>query len=288
MNKFKCQVLGLLVVMFLGSVSLSFASVNGVTFDMGTEVSHFTYKEPGVMEETGALLGVYMDVILRQDKANKGAESWQDLRGAFLANSMLALESKLSLGQLSYTSTSTGTLDGIDELMLELRGLGGVDLAVFDATRLTPYVGLGYRLLDDNTGGMISSTGHYGYDRESHYVYLPLGVKSMTDLNDQWQVGFDVEFDFFLFGKQQSHLEQVNASLNTLKNDQDSGYGVRGGLKFVRTSENYILTFEPFVRFWDVDESNSGVVTCGGTPCASGYEPKNESIEYGLRVGTRF
>ena len=117
---------------------------------------------------------------------------------------------------------------------------------------------------------------------------MPFGVKTAAPLNDQWQLGFNVEYDLFLSGTQESHLEDVNSSLNTLENDQNKGYGVRGSIQLARQSDTWNFLVEPFIRYWNVDESNIAVITCGGTPCAAGYEPNNESTEYGVKVGTRF
>jgi hypothetical protein len=137
-------------------------------------------------------------------------------------------------------------------------------------------------------GGKTSTTGHSGYDRESHYLYLPIGFDLATELDNGWGAAFNFEFDVFLDGTQKSHLEDVSPALNTLENDQNDGYGLRGSITLTKEIENLVFLVEPFIRDWNIDDSTIGVVTCGGTPCALGYEPKNESLEAGARVGVRF
>lgn len=249
-------------------------------FEMGTEISYFNYEEPGVMEQDGMFYGIYgsWDVPL--------AEAQPD--SEFLTRSVLGFDAVFKYGQVDYTSPVSGTLDDIDDYMFEISGHWGYQYAISENTVLTPYVGLGYRYLNDDASGMRTSVGHFGYERESNYLYLPLGVKTDTQLSDTWALGFNVEFDVFLYGKQKSHLEDVSSSLNTLENDQEDGYGLRGSVQLVRRGETIDFSIEPFVRWWDIDDSTSSVVTCGGTPCALGYEPKNESLDVGIRLGVQF
>lgn len=144
------------------------------------------------------------------------------------------------------------------------------------------------RYLNDDSGGEISTTGASGYERESNYVYVPFGVKTNTPLSGPWAWGVNVEYDLFVQGTQKSHLEDVSPALNTVKNDQKDGYGARGSVQFTRQTQTWNILLEPFVRYWNIDASNISTITCGGTPCAAGYEPKNWSMDYGVKVGTQF
>ena len=254
---------------------------------MGVEFSYFKYEEPDFMEQTGPLFGVYAEYAARTPENDK-VSSWEEFLSSYPNNYVFGLEGQFLGGQVDYESNGTGSLDDISEYLFEIRGLAGYDFPVAAATVLTPYVGIGYRYLDDNMGGKTTTTGHGGYDRESHYVYMPFGLKTKTPLEGPWSLGFNVEYDLFLSGTQESHLEDVSSSLSTLENDQEEGYGVRGSIQFARQADTWNFLVEPFIRYWNVDESNIAVINCGGTPCAAGYEPNNESMEYGVKVGTRF
>ena len=254
---------------------------------MGAEFSYFKYEEPDLMEESGPLFGVFAEYAMRTPENDK-VSSWQEFLSSYQNNYMFGIEGQFLGGQVDYDSRDTGSIDNINEYLFEIRALAGYDFPVADATVLTSYIGIGYRYLDDNTGGKTSTTNAAGYDRESHYVYMPFGLRTTTPLEGPWSLGFNVEYDLFLDGTQESHLEDVNSTASTLENDQNSGYGVRGSVQFVRQADTWNLLLEPFIRYWNVDESNVAIVTCGGTPCLAGYEPNNESIEYGVKVGTRF
>jgi hypothetical protein len=262
------------------------AAIDG-KFSMGTEFSYLKYEEPDVMEEKGPMYGIYGEYTLRGQE-NKRVESWADIFSGYNDNYMFGVDAKLAIGQVDYDSRSTGSIDNIDEVLAEVRGVAGYDFPILEDTVITPYIGVGYRFLADGLGGKTSSTGHLGYDRESHDVYLPIGFMTDSTLNDRWHWGFGLEYDVFLQGTQKSHLEDLDPSLSMLENDQEKGFGACGSLLFTREAESLDLVFGPFIRYWDIDESNIGTITCGGVLCAAGYEPKNESVEYGVKVGAKF
>jgi len=138
------------------------------SLEVGGEISHISYKEPGVMKEDGFMYGI---------------------NGAFAHHKkyMLKAEARASFGQVDYKNS--GTLNNIDDFIIEARGLAGYDFMPDQRTRLTPYIGLASRYLADNMGGKITSTGARGYDRESTYLYSPLGIEIMRELKNTWSVG---------------------------------------------------------------------------------------------------
>ena len=75
---------------------------------------------------------------------------------------------------------------------------------------MTPYFGFGYRYLFDRGNGQISSIGAYGYDRKSHYYYLPLGGDAVMNMPNNWEVDLNVEYDILLHGLQKSYLSDGN------------------------------------------------------------------------------
>ena len=287
------NVLAILAVSFLMAAPAAWAqwgedetAIPG-KLSVGTEFSYFKYEEPDFMKQTGPLFGVYAEYVARTPENDK-VSSWEEFLASYKNNYMFGIEGQLLGGQVDYDSRDTGSIENINAYLFEIRGVAGYDFSFAEATVLTPYIGIGYRYLDDNMGGKLSTTGAAGYDRESHYVYMPFGLKTKTPLEGPWSLGFNVEYDLFLDGTQRSHLEDVNSTLSTLENDQNKGYGVRGSVQLGYQASAWNLLVEPFIRYWNVDESNIATITCGGTPCAAGYEPNNASTEYGVKVGTRF
>ncbi len=258
----------------------------GATIDGGPELHYFKYEEPDVMEEEGMMFGAFGRAALRI-KENRPVQNLSDVLTGI---NTFMFEGRLSFGNVDYTSNGTGSVDDIFDFLAEIRGLAGFDLPAGDNHLLTPYAGLGYRYWFDELGGKVSTTGDAGYDRESNYLYLPIGIATKSRLSGGWNLGLNLEYDLFLDGQQKSHLEDVSPALSTLDNDQNDGYGIRGSVSLTKEmpGSRVSLLVEPFVRFWDIDDSSEATVTCGGTPCLVGYEPRNKTLEVGARVGARF
>ena len=223
------------------------------------------------MEETGLMYGVVGSYVYRDwAKPNTG-------------NVMLKGEGKFSYGQVDYTSPVSGSLDNLDDYMLELRGMGGYDFEVGKSATLTPYIGFGYRYLYDDLRGT-TTTGARGYRRKSNYYYSPVGAETRIDLGNGWLIGLTAEYDIFWKGRQKSYLSDTAISgLNDIKNDQDSGYGVRGAIRIAKNGKEVDWVFEPFFRYWDIEQS--AVAVSGNT---IGIEPANDSTEYGAQLAVRF
>ncbi|MCA9398943.1 MAG: hypothetical protein KC618_04275 [Candidatus Omnitrophica bacterium] len=275
--------------LFLSMVALTVAglSVNAQAspkdnVDLAAEVYYFNYEEPGFMEDTGmfyGLAGVYTRYFSSFLGQNATVED-----DPFL----LQFDGRFAFGIVDYTSVNSGSLDGINDFVFEGRILGGYEAALGKMTILKPYTGIGYRYLNDDSSGEITTTGHAGYERESNYIYIPVGVDLVTPITTSWTFGVNVEFDIFLYGRQKSHLGDAVAGLNSVENDQDQGYGARGSLELRREDENFDIFIEPFVRFWHIDDSDISPITYGGVLTGYGLEPENETLETGLRLGLNF
>ena len=237
-------------------------------WEIGTEVSHISYREPGVMRERGLMYGISTSYTHHTN--NKF---------------MLKADGKFSYGRVKYKGS--GDMSGINDYILEARGLVGYDLSVSEGTTGIFYTGFGYRYLYDAFAGT-TSTGALGYDRESNYYYSPFGIDVETAINDNWSAGLVAEYDLFWFGVQKTHLEDAHPSLNTVKNDQKSGYGLRGSIRLQKKGEKVDYVIEPFIKYWNISDSDFAKVTFAGTTIATGWEPKNNSTEIGCKLAVRF
>lgn len=162
---------------------------------------------------------------------------------------------------------------GSDCSLIEPRILLGREVD-YAGVRVIPYVGIGYRRLDEDKSGDPA-----GYDRLSQYLYSPIGLRTWASLEGPWRIGGTLEYDLFWIGRQESWLFDP-----PIRNDQRSGYGLRASLQFTREWGRSELVFEPYVVYWDIKGSD---VEYG--PDGEGYlEPANHSTEVGLRVSLRF
>lgn len=255
----------LFMVLGIGCVSAEL-TLPEQEIEIGAEVSHIKYEEPDVMNEKGMMYGISGDFTYHKDY-------------------MVGAETKLSYGQVDYENS--GTMDDIDDVMFEIRGIGGYDIPIFSSSVITPYIGLGYRYLYDDLRGT-TSTGASGYRRESNYYYSPIGIETLTDLGNKWFLGLRIEYDYFWKGVQKSYLSDYSSTAKDIENDQDKGYGVRASIKLKKNSERVDWSIEPFVKYWDIEDSDlaySGIIN---GLISYGYEPKNNSTEIGVKIGAQF
>ena len=239
--------------------------------ELGVELSHITYEEPGVMEEEGIMYGVDCSYVIHQKK-----------------NFMFGLEGRCSFGQVDYDGAlSDGTpytIDDIDDYIFESRFLAGYDCAISKATVITPYIGLGYRYLNDD-----ASKDLRGYERESNYFYSPIGIDAIANLKNGWSIGIIAEYDIFWYGLQKSHFGDFAPGYDIVENNQDKGYGARGSIKIQKKGAKMDFVIEPFIRYWDIEQSDISAVIFSGTYIVGyAYEPENNSTEYGIKLAVQF
>jgi hypothetical protein len=249
--------------------ALSAESAPKHVWKMGVETYYFVYEEPGVMLEEGFLAGLSFDY-----------------RFASGAGPVAGGSFRFCLGAVDYQNS--GTLEDIPDLTFEIRGIAGRANPVSDAVTITPYAGFAYRYLNDDSGGMITSIGAAGYERESNYYYAPLGLEISRELSSGKVLAATIEFDLFFGGRQISHLSDADPGYNDPENEQNGGFGLRAAVesRYAAAEHKYAAAF--FVRYWNIDRSDPEVVYYYGTPVGYGVEPENRSVEIGLSFALKF
>jgi len=233
--------------------------------EIGLSLSTYKYQEPGLMSSKGAKLGL-------------------DVHGTEVLPTQYFISSDLlfSYGSVDYSSPISGTASGEPDWYIEARVLVGKDWPLKNSV-FSPYTGLGYRYLFNDARG-ISSTGSTGYRRESNYIYLPVGVVHRTTLNKLSKLVSTLEYDHLLEGKQASRLSDTGF-LNDVSNTQSSGFGLK--LSVIYENDNWAIG--PFAHYWNISKSNTmPVYFSDGTLAGTGVEPKNNTVEFGLRVSQHF
>lgn len=246
--------------------------------EIGLETSHITYDEPNVMEQEGMMYGANISFTYR---------GWLPPLSLGNDKSMLRIEARGSYGQIDYTSVSTGSIDDINDYMIEIRGLGGYSFFISERSVVTPYVGYGYRYLNDDMAGKTSTTGAAGYERESNYYYIPIGMEGITVFESGCSVRIKLEYDYFCHGIQRSLLGTLPGYVD-VKNNQGDGHGYRASVRFQRKGERIDFFIEPFIRYWSIEESENAYYNYYGIIPMVAVEPKNNSKEFGLNVAIEY
>ena len=240
------------------------------TLEISPEALWFFYEEPSLsVDWTGPLYGI------------RGAYTDWDASNRIMGRAELSY----AIGRVDYDGfLSNGTphaTSGTD-WVFEGRGLLGYQLPL-GTTVLTPFSGIGYRYWFDN----LESAN--AYRRRIRYLYSPIGLESRHPMGTNWHVGMRAEYDLFWGGWVRSHLSDVNVLFGDVDNQQDSGYGARASVYFEKTSgKNRSYVIEPFIRYWDIEESDLAPLTFAGTLIGSGQEPGNRTVEGGVRISLLF
>jgi hypothetical protein len=228
-------------------------------------VSSYKYEEPDVMTNKGTLYGIFGSYTFRGSGQGSLTPFGAD------PNDALSFEGRLAFGEVDYEgSLMDGTpyeASGNDDFLFDIRLLWSrqqPEAQIFNGV----YAGLGYRYLNDDSSG-----DSYGYERESNYLYVPIGMRKDWRLQPRWRLSLTGELDVLLVGYQVSHLDP------TIRNWQWPGVGGVVSLELQHRGDNIDLGVAPFVRYWWIDESS---VEDGY------YEPENNTVEYGLSFIFRF
>jgi len=179
----------------------------------------------------------------------------------------IGFKNRAAFGQVDYISAGTGTMTGIPDYQLETTLYLGIPHETSNY-RFTYFGGIGGRYLLNASGLKLSSTGHSGYDRESRYVYLPLGINFEKGL---WELR--AEYLYFLYGQQKSYLSNVSSNYSDITNDQEEGSGIKLTAKYY---SNQDFGYEIYMDYWDIADSKLDV-------SGNFMEPRNTTSETGIR-----
>lgn len=237
----------------------------GARLEIGLLTSGIRYRE----KNSGAF-------FMEQD----GSYSGFDLRKTWYGSHVMThVNGTYQVGKMDYKSHGTGFMHDIDDRLWEAQSLIGWSWNG-DSYRVTPFLGLGYRFLSDDSVDQHSTTGAFGYLREANYHYVPFGV--MFDAwENEWRTTGSVEYDWLIYGDQYSYID----STDPFHNRQYNGYGWKARLQFSHhLSGRGRWYIAPFANYWHIRDSE--------VDCKSGYgcgvEPNNFSRQVGIEVGLEF
>jgi hypothetical protein len=265
-----CLGLALVLLFQFANAQESDALLTGTNNQLGLTISAYQYKEPAP------------DVVINAPLVGL------DYTGtyAFANDWFVRADARYAYGPAKYNGS--GTQNNIPYSYYDVRGLFGYDFSFSELGGfvLAPYTGIAYRYLFDNQGGQTSS-GSSSYNRESNYVYLPLGITHRMKMDGNHQLETVLEYDHLIQGTQVSHLSQASSYLSDVTNQQYRGYGLR------LSSMYYVdaWSFGPYVNYWNIQDSNrisQSVVVNGTRYTSTWYEPANTTLELGLKLAYSF
>jgi len=183
---------------------------------------------------------------------------------------------EVTAGMVSYHSRSSGTTK---KMYYKGRLEGYIGYRI--NTYLTPFAGLGYRFLHDDSGGDRGFNGGIFYDRQNHLFYLPFGLR----IDPMDKLSIKAQANAVLRGLHISYTSDGREKYPDAHNEQDKGWGVDFAANY-QIAEKWSMY--SFYRYWSIDRSDN---ECGNAP-GFGYvcwwEPDNTTREIGIGVAYRF
>jgi hypothetical protein len=261
------RVIVLVLLIVITTSANSFAYIPPVNeFTAAASLSYYIYDEPDVMKIKGLLYGISGSYTYTYKEAL-----------------MLRVDGNFNYGSMKYTSVDSGDDSGIPDYLMEFRFLMGPDLFPMNKLMITPYIGVGYRYLHDDSSGHLTSSGYAGLLRVSNYYYLPIGISATTDYIKGWVFSLLAEYDYLGRGRQKSYTSETGSSFDVV-NYQIYGYGMKFSLSCRKRVGKLDYLIEPFITYWDIGRSEDVLEPDNFLY----YEPANNTVQYGLNMGVQF
>jgi hypothetical protein len=255
-------------------------------FELGGELFDYTYRE--------RLDG---DTVARDDGTFGGiGVGYVETIGS---NWFLRARLNLTWGSVDYRSDGAvidegeggeTRLDNVSQSIGQLEFHVGKDFALAGGTSVTPFIGLGSRVLEDKSGGEVSEDGLLGYDREISYAYVPIGLASRHPLGGGKALTLSAQYNWVVGGEAKSHFSDLDAEVPDVKLDLNDGHGFEASAMLDLPVGSHAVRFGPFVRHWSLDRSDKLVLTDPEFPGEELqlFEPKNRTTELGIRLAFAF
>lgn len=263
--------LGVLLGVCLVATLLSTSTFAG-EISIAPQASWYQYKEPGLMKVYGPMYGVSVSFLNTTDSPNPQGQ----LRGRF--DYMRSRTEDLTYDG-AFMDGTPYKYKGDTFWFFDTMVAGGLEDRVAEKFSVAPYLGLGWRNHVDKKDPEPGD-----YKRKQTYLYLPIGIDWKIFPTRGLELSFNTELDVLLRGKNTTYLGG-----EAMEFAQNSGYGLRFSTKLEYNFGKAGIFVEPFFRYWNIADSETKcyyLPDYNATFC--GLEPKNNTREFGMKIGVSF
>lgn len=177
-------------------------------------------------------------------------------------------------GEASTTFSDGDRDQDIPQQIWEARLEWGRDMGFEGTIGLAPYIGIGYRHYRDEGFGNQTRSGALLFDTTVEFVYIPVGFTAYFSLGDAWTISTQAEIAWLFDGKSDNETSDLPGFNFDVNADLSTGTGLAAEILIrKRLTKSYSIAFGPFVKYWDIDDSN---------PDNGFFVPDNDTLEAGI------
>ena len=268
MNILKKINLILIILLFIFKIIPAQSSDLGTIHTYGISlIGSYEYEEPDFMNLRSGL-------VAEEDKFENIGLMYNYKNSALVGGYLNEFEFDIGYKILNqtYWSNGTGTLDDNKVNVFNSRILYGSQYS----KKLMLKTGIGYRKLYHYWQDRNTTTGHWGYDREQDYTYIPIIAELEAPIPELKLKGkLKLEFDHIFSGKHTAYMGYRGGDNKDLNFKNNDGYIWK--VSYQSEYKDFIL--EPYYEFMSVEESDTD----------SGFlEPSNTTKEFGIKLSKAY
>ncbi len=245
-------------------------------FAIGVLLENYRYAEPGLITHSGFLVGLRGVASWAHSDLNSDLSSTS---GTFLSRFSSSILGDLATGTLNYdgalcdvnTNVCTPYKAKTYDILLRLT----YRFEYLISEKMQIFIGPGFRyILDQGQGSGF-------YTRMGTYLFLPAGFTYyFKDYN------FEFEYDFFLQGKMNSKLSEVNSTYGDITHSQPQGRAYKVTVsRFFENLGVRPLNFSIYYEKREVESSGLEQLRVNQQPSGIFFrEPKNFTEVLGVRA----
>lgn len=246
-------------------------------FKVGFDTARWDYEEfvngQTFMKDGGQLYGV--KAIIEQTISD--SDAFWNLSARFLTGDTL-----YEGGNTAGERFNLESQNSITEFATHL----GYAFELSDYVFFRPSFGLSYRQLSNPATNFPGT-----YSREAKYFTVPLNAELAIVATDRFILSLGTNYHYLIQANTESKLSEATTLFDDINSEQNIGQGYGASISFSWLTNNNTITFSPYYRVWDFEDSESVLqtVTEGLTAVTYGFrEPKNKTQEIGASLTIGF